>query len=102
MNLSTDSTRFWIDISGLTPDKEYRFQYVVDGKIRVGDPYSEKVLDPYNDKYISSTTYPNLIPYPEGKTTEYVSVLQTAKTPYVWQSGPFEKPRVKDLVVYEL
>ncbi len=102
MNLSTDSTLYWIDITGLTPGKEYRFQYVVDGQIRVGDPYSEKVLDPNNDQYISNVTYPNLIPYPQGKTTEYVSVLQTAKTPYNWQVNQFVKPPVKDLVVYEL
>ena len=27
-------------------------------KNRIGDPYSEKILDPWNDQYIPSTTYP--------------------------------------------
>jgi len=102
MNVSEDSTRFWLQINGLIPKKEYRFQYAVDGNIRIGDPYADKVLDPDNDKYISETTYPGLIDYPTGKTSHYVSVLQTAQTPYQWQSTPFTKPRQKDLVIYEL
>ncbi len=102
MNASSDSNSFWLQIDGLTPGREYRFQYAVDGAIRIGDPYADKVLDPNNDKYISETTYPGLIDYPTGKTTHYVSVLQTARPKYQWQSTAFAKPRQKDLVIYEL
>ncbi len=102
MNISSDSNSFWLRIEGLTPGKEYRFQYAVDGNIRIGDPYADKVLDPNNDQYISETTYPGLIDYPTGKTTHYVSVLQTAQIPYQWQNTSFVKPKHEDLVIYEL
>ncbi|HAB52286.1 MAG TPA: hypothetical protein DCE80_08975 [Ignavibacteriales bacterium] len=93
---------WWTTISGLSPGVEYSFQYLVDGEIRIGEPYADKVLDPEHDEYISSTTYPNLKPYPSGKTTDIVSVLQTAQTPYDWQVMDFQKPAKTDLVIYEL
>ena len=100
--ITPDSTIWWITISGLTPQTEYAFQYLVDGEIRIADPYSEKVLDPSNDQYISASTYPDLKPYPYGKTGEIVSVFQTAQTPYDWQVTDFQKPLKTDLVIYEL
>ena len=96
-----DSSRFWIQINNLTPRREYIFQYLVDGSIKVGDPYCDKVSDP-NDQYIDPATYPDLIPYPSGKTTGIASVLQTAQTPYPWSSSSFTPPAITDLVVYEI
>ena len=53
---------WWITISDLDPAKEYRFQYYVGtltgDVMRLADPYSEKILDPDNDKYIAASTYP--------------------------------------------
>ncbi|HNY02113.1 MAG TPA: Por secretion system protein, partial [Bacteroidales bacterium] len=63
MFLTPDHSRFWLNIGGLTAKQEYIFQYVVDGTIRIGDPYADKVSDP-NDTYIAPATYPNLKPYP--------------------------------------
>ncbi len=102
MNITPDSTRFWIRLSNLNPQTEYAFQYLVDGEIRIADPYTEKVLDPWNDKWISSSTYPNLIPYPTGKTENIVSVLQIQKPEYSWQVENFEKPEKENLIIYEL
>jgi len=96
-----DGNHFWIQLSNLQPRHEYIFQYLIDGSIRIGDPYCDKVSDP-NDKFIDSYTYPGLIPYPEGKTTGIASVLQTAQAPYIWSTTPFTPPAVTDLVVYEL
>ena len=50
----------------------------------------------------SSTTYPNLKPYPTGKTTGIVSVLQTAKPAYTWQVNNFSRPNKQNLIIYEL
>ena len=100
--IDSNNVVWWLTISGLTPAHEYAFQYYVDGGIRIADPYTEKVLDSWNDQYISSTTYPNLKPYPAGKTSEIASVLQTAQTPYSWQITNFQKPAKTDLVIYEL
>lgn len=102
MKMTPDSTRFWLELSGLNPGQEYTFQYLIDGNLKIADPYSEKVLDPWNDQSISSSTYPGLIPYPFGKTTEIVSVLQTNQAPYSWQNTTFQRPPKTDLVIYEI
>lgn len=96
-----DGTNWWREIDGLEPGREYIFQYWVDG-IVIPDPYADKVLDPWNDQYISETTYPGLIDYPVGKTTQIASVLQTAQPQYQWTSGTFTPPAETDLVIYEL
>jgi 1,4-alpha-glucan branching enzyme len=97
----TDDGRFWLPITGLKAGQEYAFQYLVDGTIRTGDPFCEKILDPNNDPYIGAA-YPNLKAYPTGKTTGIVSVLQTAQQSYVWKNTSFQRPAKEDLVIYEL
>lgn len=99
--VTSDSVIWWIDLN-VSPAVENAFQYLVDGKIRTGDPYSEKILDPWDDPYIPSTTYPNLKSYPTGKTSSIVSVFQTAQNPYQWQVNNFQKPVKEKLVIYEL
>ncbi|MFA5815010.1 MAG: alpha-amylase family glycosyl hydrolase [Bacteroidales bacterium] len=102
MKRTPDGLRYWIGIDNLEPLKEYQFQYLVDGEIRIADPYSDKISDPWNDGYIDSITYPNLIAYPTGKTTQAVSVLQTAQQQYIWKSTGFVAPQKQKLVIYEL
>jgi len=102
MNKTPDGERYWIVIENLIKGKEYRFQYLVDGQIRTGDPYSDKVLDPQFDSSIPTETYPNLIPYPTGKTTGHVSVFQTNQTPYSWNVKNFNPPEKDKMVIYEL
>lgn len=102
MNKTPDGNYWWLRISGLTPGTEYAFQYLVDGTLKVAEPYSEKILDPSNDGSISSTTYPNLKPYPTGQTTGIVSVLQTNAPGYNWAVNNFSRPDKRNLVVYEL
>lgn len=102
MKITPDGERFWIELSGLEPGKEYVFQYFIDGAVRVGDPYADKVSDPWDDKWISNATYPDLIDYPDGKTTGVATVLQTNQEPYQWEIDDFENPDVADLVIYEL
>jgi glycosidase len=101
MNITPDSKRYWIGINNLEPRKEYLFQYLIDGNVRIADPYCDKVSDP-DDQYIEPATYPGLLPYPYGKTTEIASYLQTAQPGYTWNNLPFTPPAVTDLVVYEL
>jgi 1,4-alpha-glucan branching enzyme len=100
--LKADSVWHWLTISGLEPGVEYGFQYLVDGSIRVADPYATKILDPWNDSFISATTYPNLKPYPVGKTTNIVGVLNTRPAVYEWQTTGFTPPPKDKLVIYEL
>ena len=103
MNRTTSGEHYWLTITGLEAGKEYGFQYFIDGTIKIADPYTEKVLDPWgDDEIISQGRYPGLIPYPKEKTEHQVSVLQTAREPYIWQNNDFTPPAVEDLVIYEL
>lgn len=102
MNQTPDSNWFWVTINQLTPGEEYAYQYFIDGQIKVADPYTHKVLDPSNDRFILPSTYPNLKPYPEGKTTGIVSVFQTAQPAYNWQTTNYVRPDQSKLVIYEL
>ncbi len=101
--VNSDSVLWWLTVSGLNAGQEYAFQYLVDGNLRIGDPYTEKVLDPFHDQFIPPNIYPNLKPYPQGKTEKIVSVLQTAQAPFTWvYSDTFQRPPLTDLVIYEL
>jgi glycosidase len=100
--MKQDGDYFWIDISGLEKGEEYAFQYLIDGSIKVADPYTEKILDPWNDSYISDDTYPNLKSYPDGETEGIVSVLQTGQEQYSWEVNDFEMPEKEKLVIYEM
>jgi pullulanase/glycogen debranching enzyme len=98
----SDKNRFWIELSGLTPQTDYSYQYLVDGQMRVADPYSTQILDPNDDQHINTSTYPNLPSYPSGKTDQLVTLLRTGDEPYNWQVTNFQKPEKTDLVIYEL
>ncbi len=105
--VNSDSVMWWITLHNLTAGQEYAFQYLVDGNIRIADPFTHKILDPDNDKYINSSpagnvVYPNLKSYPTGKTSEIVSVLETGQNPYKWQNTNFKRPAKTNLVIYEL
>ncbi|MFY8004515.1 MAG: alpha-amylase family glycosyl hydrolase, partial [Chitinophagaceae bacterium] len=102
MNVTPDNNRYWLKITGLTPGVEYAYQFVIDGSLTVADYFTEKVLDPWNDKWIPATTYPNLKPYPEGKTSGIVSILQTSKPAYNWKITNFQRPTQHNLIAYEM
>ncbi len=96
---SGGQAHWWITIDGLEPGQEYRFQYLVDGEIRMSDPFSAKVLSP-EDSFIEDSTYPDLIPYPENETNGMVSVLEPGQPEFDF--AEFERPDPDELVVYEL
>jgi 1,4-alpha-glucan branching enzyme len=99
--MKRDGDYFWLKIDKLIAGKEYAFQYLVDGSLKIADPYTDKILDPSNDKYIDAVTYPNLLAYPTGKTDGIVSVLQPNKTKYNWQSSQFAPPASDTCIIYE-
>ncbi|WP_299059436.1 alpha-amylase family glycosyl hydrolase [uncultured Polaribacter sp.] len=102
--LKKDSSkdRFWIELTNLTPQQNYTYQYLVDGELRVADPYSTTILSENNDTYIDNVTYPDLPAYPSGKTSNVVTLLRTGDADFVWQTTNFTKPKKTDLVIYEL
>lgn len=103
MNQTPDGELFWYRLTGLTPGEEYIFQYFVDGNLRVGDPYADKVSDPFHDnEIIQQNRYPGLKPYPQGRTEFQATFLQTAQPEYQWKYLDYQKPKPEELVVYEL
>ena len=102
MTQTPDEKRYWITLDGLTAGEEYIYQYIIDGEITIADPYTDKVLDPWNDEYISESTYPGLIDYPHEQAAGIASIFQTAQEPYQWQTTDFQPPANEDLIIYEL
>ena len=106
MKRTADGQHFWTTITGLTPGTEYAYQFYIDGELTIADPYCHKVLDPWNDRYIPSTAYPNLKDYPWDQTIGIVSTFETGQSDYNWQIDNFTPSAVGstqgDLVIYEL
>lgn len=100
-----DSGCWWITLTGLSATREYGFQYYIgtkDGEIiRVADPYTRKTLDPDNDRYISSATYPENKDYPSGGIG-IVSTFKIQTDTYNWKVADFETPATDNLVIYEM
>ena len=98
--MTKDGNYFWTTITGLTPQKDYVFQYLIDNEICIGDPYCDQVSDPLDDE-IPATTYPNLVNYP-SQADGIASVIRTGQANYQWQSKTTSKPSTDQLVIYEL
>lgn len=96
---------WWITLAGLDAGKEYAFQYYVGTKagevVRLADAYTEKILDPDNDKYIPASTYNESMAYPEGGVG-IVSTFKIQKDSYNWKVNDFKIANPEQLVIYEL
>ncbi|WP_338732751.1 alpha-amylase family glycosyl hydrolase [Mangrovimonas cancribranchiae] len=110
MKKDPSSSKFWLELTGLTSGTNYTYQYWIydndpvngsPNEVKTADPFSTLVLSPYDDPWISANTYPNLPTYPVGQERE-VTVLKTGQTPYNWQVTNFQKPKKEDLIIYEV
>ncbi|WP_306640099.1 alpha-amylase family glycosyl hydrolase [Sanyastnella coralliicola] len=102
LNVSNDGTKWWIELTGLQPGVQYRYQYLIDDVLAVSDPYATLILDPWNDGFIPDATYPDMIEYPWGQTDWPVSVFETSPEEYVWNDQGYQRPPQDRLVIYEL
>ncbi|WP_418511006.1 alpha-amylase family glycosyl hydrolase [Corallibacter sp.] len=109
MKKDPSSSKFWLELTNLTPGEAYTYQYwlydnnPVNGspnEVKTADPFSTLVLSPDDDPWIPSSSYPNLPTYPLGQKRE-VTVLETGQSEYNWQVTNFEKPKKEDLIIYE-
>ena len=105
---------WWITVTGLDPDKEYRYQYHIgdrstvagepDQVIRLSDAFCEKVLDPSSDPWIN---YHNQI-YPEDQmvypgnegASGIVSCVKINRDNFAW--SPFTFKNRECPVIYEM
>ena len=98
----TPGGAYWFKEMKVPAGQPFTYQYLINGSTKVADPFSTLILDPWNDPYISPSTYPNLPDYPTGKTSGNVTLYQTAKAQYSWKNTNFQAPDQEELVIYEL
>ena len=91
MTPSLDGSTYWTTLN-CTPNQDFIYQYLVDGEIRIADPFSQRILDPQNDDDIPSANYPNPYPYPSNKTFGHCSLIHPGGTPFIWQNDNYQTP----------
>ena len=94
---------WWTTITVDDPDKEYRFQYRLtkgEEDVRVQDPYSE-IYYHGDDRWITSSTYPDLPTYPETGARGFIGAFQINRPEYSWRN-PNPTVDKTNFVVYEL
>lgn len=98
-----DANYFWIELTGLEAQKEYIFQYDIDGELRIADPYAEKISDPLDWEIDEERYEGGVLPYPEEEAMGFrASYLQTGQEPYTWTVTDFERPHKDKLVIQEI
>lgn len=100
MKRTPDGNTWWITLKNLDFQIDYTYQFLIDGQLKIADPYAKLVLDPNHDGDMSPI--PHLPSYPQGATEGIVSVLSLNNTAYNWQTTTFNRPDALDLVIYEL
>lgn len=104
MQRDEETGAWWYTFTDVEPGKEYRFQYHLHdaewGTIRICDPYTEIVYTT-DDRWISSSTYPDLPAYPTA-TSGLVGAFETARKSFDWQVTDFSVSNPDDLIIYEL
>ncbi|MBK8625800.1 MAG: T9SS type A sorting domain-containing protein [Saprospiraceae bacterium] len=103
MKRTPDGEYYWLELNDLTPQKDYVYQYWIDGKIKIADPYARQVADPWNDKWIEPAVFPNIPSYTR-EDLGIAAVFKTNQIPYTWAEteATWIKPNVNHLVIYEL
>ena len=101
MNKDLDGNTFWIEIpKNAFTNSRYTYQFLVDGQLKIADPYSEMVLDPWNDDNIKDQSfYPT---YPDQLTSGFVTVFEPEPNDFNWTTIDYTKPVKEELVIYEL
>lgn len=89
--------------STISTSSSFSYYYLVDNAIRVGDPYARLILDPYNDKYIPSSVFPDIPQYPSSKFSDIpLAWIDNSSSAYAWTSNDFTPAAKTDLIIYEL
>ena len=102
MHLASDGFTWWLDVNGLEPGAWQRYHFLVDDSLEVADPYSELILDPWNDGYIGPERFANMPSFPYDHASWPVSAFRTVAPSFVWTDDNFQRPAQDRLVIYEL
>lgn len=95
---SVDGKTWWLKVA-VPVGQPVLYQYQVEC-LRVADPLSTLVLDPWNDRYIPQVTFANIPAYPTAFAAGAVSWVRPHT--YTWRVNNFQRPSKTDLVIYEL
>ena len=93
---------FFTTVSGLNDTDYYSYYYMVDATYKVGDPYARLVLDPYSDKWLDSSIWPDMPRYPYDVLDDVVLAVYKAGMDTDFKFSPFTIPDHSSLVIYEL
>lgn len=92
---------FHTTVTGINDGKYHPYYYLVDGQTAVGDPYARLVLDPYSDKWLDSSIWPDMPRYPYERFDNIVmAAYRNGADDYDWSA--FTIPAPETLVVYEM
>ena len=101
MRKSVDGNYHWLQIDGLSPGIWYRYHFLVEGILEIGDPYAELVLDPWDDQYIPQSHFPGMPAFPSGQASWHTTAFRTDNPYFLWTDSNFERPSSDRLVIYE-
>ncbi|MDE6346736.1 MAG: hypothetical protein K2L55_08710 [Muribaculaceae bacterium] len=94
---------FWVTVPGVADGNDYIYYFVVDNTLKVGDPYARLVLDPWNDKYIPDSVFPDMPEYPSAVVESVpLAVYNSKASEYEWKVRDFKGVDQSALVIYEL
>ena len=94
---------FWVRVPSLANNTDHLYYFLVDNSRKVGDPYARLVLDPYNDRYIPSSVFPDMPAYPTDKVSDvYLAVYNPSRDKYNWAVTDFKGVDQSQLVIYEV
>lgn len=93
---------FWTTVSGLKDNEWYPYYYIVDSKYKVGDPYAELVLDPYSDKWLDPSIWPDMPQYPYEKFNDTMLAVYRGDLNTTYKFSNFTIPEHESLVIYEM
>jgi len=102
MQASIDETYYWIALpKTIFQNGNNTYQYLIDGNIRIADPFSTLILDPVNDGAITNIDKHNLPDYPTN-ATGHVSFIDLEPAIFNWTIENFTPPEKSDLIIYEI
>lgn len=93
---------FFTTVSGLDNSTWYPYYYIVDGTHKVADPYARLVLDPYSDKWLDESVWPDMPKYPYDRFDDVVLAVYKGDFDNSYEFSEFKIPDHRNLIVYEL
>ena len=109
MSYDSGSGCWWITLTDLDPNKQYKFQYQLgygsNVTVTTFDPYTEIVYDTHHDAWVGGN-YPGISEEfgdnHYGRASGFISAFKINKNVYNWKVRDYNIEDKDDLVIYEL